>query len=250
MRVLASNLFWAFFVLTLPPMFAVALAIFLVTFPFDRNGLVLHLFSCFWGQLYIHVNPLWRTRVEGRSLLPWKGGAVLVANHESMADILVLYGLYRPFKWVSKASVFKAPFLGWNMWLNRYIPLVRGDKESIATMMAQCHRWLARGVPVLMFPEGTRSEDGVVKAFKDGAFKMAVAARCPVYPIVLTGTARTLPKHGYLLEESVNALVRVLPPVDVAPFGEDFAALRDHVRNLIVEEKARMELAMGPKRVT
>jgi 1-acyl-sn-glycerol-3-phosphate acyltransferase len=117
-------------------------------------------------------------------------------------------------------------------------------------MMAACQRWLARGVPVLMFPEGTRSEDGVVKAFKDGAFKMAVDARCPVYPIVLTGTARTLPKHGYVLEENVNARVRVLPPVDVAPFGDDFAALRDHVRKLIVDEKARMELAAAPGRVT
>ena len=72
--------------------------------------------------------------------LPWRGAAVLAANHESLGDILVLYGLYRPFKWVSKASVFKVPILGWNMRLNRYVSLVRGDKISIAKMMAEPQR--------------------------------------------------------------------------------------------------------------
>ncbi|MHB8873057.1 MAG: lysophospholipid acyltransferase family protein [Myxococcaceae bacterium] len=241
MRHLVSNLFWAFLALSLIPLFLGALVVFLVTLPFDRNGRLLHLYSCFWGQLYFYVNPFWHLRLEGRELLPWKGAAVLVSNHQSLADILVLYGLYRPFKWVSKKSVFKVPLLGWNMSLNRYVSLERGKKESIARMMDDCHYWLSRGVPVLLFPEGTRSEDGEVKAFKDGAFKLAVAARCPVYPIVISGTALTLPKHGYLIDQSPNCRVRVLPPVDSAPFGEDFAALRDHVRQLIIDEKARME---------
>jgi 1-acyl-sn-glycerol-3-phosphate acyltransferase len=167
----------------------------------------------------------------------------LVANHESMGDILVLFALYRPFKWVSKASVFKAPLLGWNMVLNQYVRVERGNKESVVRMMAACRRWLQRGIPVLLFPEGSRSEDGQVKAFKDGAFRLAVETGCPVYPIVLSGTARTLPKHGYLFSEKATVRVRVLPPVEVAPFGQDFAALRDHVRALIVEEKASLERA-------
>ncbi|MBU8897436.1 1-acyl-sn-glycerol-3-phosphate acyltransferase [Corallococcus sp. H22C18031201] len=237
---LFSIAFWAFFGLSSAVLFLGAVLVWLVTLPFDRNGRVLHLYSCFWAQLYVYVNPLWRLRIEGREHLPWRGAAVLVANHESLGDVLVLFGLYRPFKWVSKAENFKLPFIGWNMRLNRYVPLVRGDKESIGRMMAQCEAWLLRGVPILMFPEGTRSADGNVKAFKDGAFTLAVQQGCPVIPIVVTGTARTLPKHGLVMRTPARCQVRVLSPVDPAAFQGDVHALRDAVRERIIAEKARM----------
>lgn len=241
MRVAFSVLFWTFFVTSCVVLFGVALLIYLVTWPFDRNRRVLHLFSCAWAQLYFYVNPFWRLRVTGREHLPWRGPAVLVANHLSLGDVLVLFGLYRPFKWVSKASVFKAPFLGWNMRLNGYVPLLRGDKESIARMMAQCEAWLDRGVPVLMFPEGTRSPDGTVKPFKDGAFRMAISRQVPIIPIAISGTDGALPKHGFILRESADCRVHVLPPIDVARFGEDLPALREHVRQVIIHEKARLD---------
>lgn len=247
MRTLYSIVFWVFMAVTCVLMFAIGLVVFLVTLPFDPNGRAQHLFSCFWAQIYFYCNPFWRLRVEGRERLPWKGPAVIVANHQSLGDILVLFGLYRPFKWVSKASVFKVPFLGWNMALNRYVRLVRGSKESIAQMMSDCERWIDRGVPVLLFPEGTRSEDGEVKPFKDGAFRLSVGKGCPIYPVVITGTARTLPKHGLLLDTRADCVVRVLPPVSPDDFGGDVAAMREHVRDLIVAEKARMEAAAeGP----
>jgi 1-acyl-sn-glycerol-3-phosphate acyltransferase len=241
MRPVVSFLFWSFFAISCAFYFGVALLIFLVSSPLDPAGRVLHLFSCFWAQTYFYVNPLWRLRVEGRERLPWRGPAVLVANHQSLGDILVLFGLYRPFKWVSKASVFRVPFLGWNMQLNRYIPLVRGDKESIAQMMEECAGWLRRGVPVLLFPEGTRSEGGELRPFKDGAFRLAISQGCPVIPIVLSGTAATLPKHGLVLSTQADCRVRVLPPVDSTRFDGDVAALREHVRGLIAQEKARLD---------
>jgi 1-acyl-sn-glycerol-3-phosphate acyltransferase len=240
MRGVFSIVFWMFIAVSSVVMFSVGLCVFLITLPFDPNGRVQHLFSCFWAQIYFYLNPLWRLRVEHRDRLPWKGGAVLVANHQSLGDILVLFGLYRPFKWVSKASVFKVPFVGWNMSLNRYVRLVRGDRKSIMTMMAACRRWLERGVPVLMFPEGTRSPDGELLPFKDGAFRLAMDTGCPVVPIVVTGTARTLPKHGYVLDSRADCIVRVLPAVSPADC-DSVAALRDHVRDLIRAEKARME---------
>jgi 1-acyl-sn-glycerol-3-phosphate acyltransferase len=244
-RLLFSIVFWSFFVCSSLVLFLGALVVRAVTLPFDRNGVVLHLYSCFWAQLYFYVNPLWRLRVEGREHLPWRGAAILVANHESLGDILVLFGLYSPFKWVSKASNFKLPLIGWNMWLNRYVGLVRGDRESVAKMMVACEHWLSRGVPILMFPEGTRSPDGQIKAFKDGAFQLAVKMNCPVIPVVLTGTAATLPKHGLVLQTQANCHVQVLPPVDPAPFGGNVQAMLEHVRNLMVAEKARIEAQQG-----
>src|SRR5262249_9722810 len=101
--------------------------------------------------------------------------------------------------------------------------------------------WLRRGVTLLLFPEGTRSPDGEVKAFKDGAFRLSIAERVPLIPIALAGTADILPKHGWVLRGMAHCRVRVLPPIDPSPFGQDVGAFRDHVRALIIEERRRLE---------
>ncbi len=232
--------FWLFVAVSCVVMFIGALFVFLVTAPFDPKRHVLHLYSCFWGQLYFYVTPIWKLRIEGRERIPWRGAAVLISNHQSLGDILVLFGLYRPFKWVSKKSIFKVPFVGWNMRLNKYIPLVRGDRGSIRKMMNECRSWLDRGVPVLMFPEGTRSPDGNVLPFKDGAFRLAVEADCPVIPIALNGTAATLPKNGYMIRKKANCRVRVLPPIHPAEFGHDVAVFRDHIRDVVDTERRKL----------
>lgn len=235
LRRIYQTAFWSFFVASSVVFFVGAVVIWLVTRPFDPKGRVLHLYSCFWAMTYVYVNPGWRVRIENRERLPWNGPAVLISNHQSSGDILVLFGLYRPFKWVSKASMFKAPFLGWNMGLNRYVRLVRGDKESIAKMMEECEYWLDKGVPVFLFPEGTRSEDNQVKAFKDGAFRLSIKKTCPLIPIVLEGTGETLAKNALDVSWAGDITVRVLDPIDPTPFNGDVAALRDFARNQIIE---------------
>jgi 1-acyl-sn-glycerol-3-phosphate acyltransferase len=139
-------LFWTYFALCMPIFFAIALPLWLVTLPFDPNGRILHGFTCLWGGQYVFMNPMWRLHVEGRERVDRKRAYVLCSSHQSSGDIPVLFGLFLPFKFVSKAINFKAPFLGWNMTLNRYIPLVRGDKASVLKMMATCRSWLDRGV--------------------------------------------------------------------------------------------------------
>ncbi len=238
--------FWTFFAVSSAFFFLGAAVIWLITLPFDRNGKVLHLYSCFWAMTYVYVNLGWKFRVEHRDRLPWSGPAVLVSNHQSSGDILVLFGLYRPYKWVSKASMFRAPFLGWNMSLNRYVRLVRGDKESIAKMMAACEAWLDRGVPVLLFPEGTRSEDNEVKAFKDGAFRLSIAKGCPVIPIVLDGTGKTLAKNALDVSPAGDLIVRVLEPIQPQQFNGDVAAMREHVRDKMIATLAELRGAPSP----
>ena len=240
-----SIIYWLFLCSTCVTYFVGALVIWLVSWPFDRNRRVLHLYSCFWAQTYFWVNPLWRLRIEGRDKLPWHGPAVIVANHQSLGDILVLFGLFRPYKWVSKASVFKVPFLGWNMKLNGYVGLVRGDKDSIQKMMAECKVWLEKGVPVLLFPEGTRSPDGEVKAFKDGAFRLACECDVPVIPIALTGSADTLPKHGFKVQLRSNCRVRVLDPIKPGDFGRSVDALREETRARIIAAKNELDRERG-----
>lgn len=227
-----SLLYWAFFALTLPISFVIAVVIRILTAPFDRRRLLLHLFTCFWAHFYVWANPIWRCRIRGRERLPWRGPAVIVVNHLSVVDILVLHGLFRPFKWVSKASNFRIPFLGWNMVLNGYVPITRGAADSARRMMARCRELLREGSPVLFFPEGTRSEDGALQPFKDGAFRIAREAGVPVIPVALSGTHETLPKHGFVLRNRMNAVVEVLEPLDPARFATA-SALREAARDAI-----------------
>jgi 1-acyl-sn-glycerol-3-phosphate acyltransferase len=242
---LFSAAYWTFIALTCIPFFVLALALFVVTVPFDRRRVVLHLYSCFWAVFYIHANPLWSLRVVGREKLPWRGPAVIVANHASLIDILTLFALYRPFKWVSKASVFRVPLIGWNMKLNDYVGLVRGNRRSILKMMDECRAHLRRGTPVLLFPEGTRTKTGELQDFKDGAFRLATDMKCPIIPVAVHGTADSLPKHGFVLRNRMRGLVEVLDPI--APGDLTTSELRDATRSVIADALGRRRPSVRPE---
>ncbi|HEY6005044.1 MAG TPA: lysophospholipid acyltransferase family protein [Anaeromyxobacter sp.] len=236
-----SIVYWLFAVAIMPPLFAVALAIFLVTLPFDRRRLVLHLYCCAWGSLYVAANPFWRIGVEGREKLPWRGPAVLVANHLSLLDIPLLYALFRPFKWVSKGELFRVPIVGWTMAINDYVRVWRGDPESVRRMLEHCRRHIERGTPVLLFPEGTRSRDGHLQRFKDGAFRLALDTGCPVFPIAVSGTFEALPATGLSIKKGMRAQVRVLDPLRPADYPS-LEQLREAARAAIASalpEEAR-----------
>ena len=237
MRAALSIAFYALVFASFPVFFAGALALFLITAPFDRRRVLLHLYACFWSCSYFYVHPRWRVRVVGRRRLPWRGAAVIVANHQSLVDFLVLGALYRPFRWVAKAEVFRVPFVGWTMRLAGHVGLERGAGGSIVRMMRRCRELLEAGVPVLLFPEGTRSEDGTLGRFRDGAFTLAAAVGCPVYPVVVTGTGDFLPKRGIVLHGALAARVEVLEPLAPAGFASA-ELLRDACRDAIAAKLA------------
>src|SRR4029453_1518711 len=107
-------------------LFAVALAVWGVTAPFERRRRALHLFTCFWASLYTWLNPAWPLRIEGRERIRPDETYVIVSNHLSLLDILVLFRLFTHYKWVSKIENFRVPCIGWNMRPNQYNDLRRG----------------------------------------------------------------------------------------------------------------------------
>jgi len=242
-RVLSAT-FWLFLVVTSLLLFPIALLIWAATVLFDRRLVVLHRFTCFWASLYTWLNPAWRVEVEGREKIRPDTAYVMVANHQSLLDILVLFRLFVHFKWVSKIENFRVPCIGWNMSLNRYIKLRRGDRASVEQMMQACERTLAAGSSVMMFPEGTRSPDGCVRAFKPGAFTLAQRTGAPLLPIVLHGTADALPKRGFVLQGRHRIRVRVLDEIAHQEFADrPVDAVVEHVRDRIVGELGALSTA-------
>jgi 1-acyl-sn-glycerol-3-phosphate acyltransferase len=232
-----STLFWTFIVVSSLLLFPVALLLWAVTSPFDRRRAALHQFTCFWASLYTWLNPAWPITIEGREHIRRDAVYVMVANHQSLLDILVLFRLFVHYKWVSKIELFKIPCIGWNMSLNRYVKLRRGDAESIARMMATCEERIAEGSSIMMFPEGTRSADGRLKPFKHGAFTLAQRAHVALLPIVLEGTANALPKRGFVLQGKHHIRVRVLPEVPYDRFAtQSVQALTEEMHALFAGE--------------
>jgi len=144
--------------------------------------------------------------------------------------VLAVMALHRQFKFVSKASLFKLPLVGWMMRLARYIALSRGKTHSTQKMMEDCRGWLRRGMPVLIFPEGTYSQGGKLLPFKRGAFQLASDEKVPLVPVVLRGTTGLMVGDGPWMNPRCNIQVRVLPPVLPASYGGDTEALATAVR--------------------
>ena len=216
-------------------MFWGALLLWLATVAIDRRLVLLHRYTSLWASLYTWFNPLWSVTVVGREKIDPQRTYVMASNHLSLVDIFVLFRLFRHFKWVSKIEVFRLPFIGWNMALNRYIALRRGDRDSVVKMFDACRKTLGEGSSIMMFPEGTRSRTGELQAFKPGAFDLAIGAKVPVLPIVLQGSHRALPKKGFTIRRA-KITVTVLDAIEVDDYGpDDVERLSADVRARFVE---------------
>jgi 1-acyl-sn-glycerol-3-phosphate acyltransferase len=106
------------------------------------------------------------------------------------------------------------PFVGWNMFLNQYVFLQRGDLKSIKEMMQACRDWIMKGSSIMLFPEGTRSPDGNLQTFRDGAFKLSLDCNVPLVPVVIDGTSDLCTKGSLVLNFRGKVKIRVLPPFD------------------------------------
>ncbi|MEM6290583.1 MAG: lysophospholipid acyltransferase family protein [Myxococcota bacterium] len=158
-----------------------------------------------------------RVEAEGVERLRQHSPCILAANHSSMLDIPCVGVLCDfDYKWVSKREIFNVPFIGWHLRACGHIWVDRRRKDNAQRLAGEFHRVLHAGGSILIFPEGTRSENGVLKPFKRGAFATAVAERVPVVPIAVDGTHPLLRKGTLRLSQGGPAdvvRVRVLDPI-------------------------------------
>jgi 1-acyl-sn-glycerol-3-phosphate acyltransferase len=191
-----------------------------------------HNVAILWSRTLFALGPAWTAEVRGReNLPPSRMPYVMVANHTSSADIWAFFLIGGQFRWVSKDAMFKIPLVGKAMKWAGYVPVSRGHRRSQLQALAASRRWLQEGIPMAFFPEGTRSEDGEVKEFKSGAFKLAQEENVPIVPIALRGTRDMLVKNsGFPRKAHLD--IEILPPVHALP-GEDQKDFAERVRQMI-----------------
>lgn len=211
------------------------LAVVMVVRPSARFR-VTHAMGEFWSRCIFALMPGWRVRVENESIVRELGGrpVIVIANHQGNADIPAAYHLGFNFRWLAKESLFRVPILGVGARIAGYVPIRRGDRRSHAEAFRACREVLEAGDSIWFFPEGTRSPDGAIHAFKPGAFRLALMTGVPILPVVLRGTRELQPK-GTLRMPGALVRVRVLPLMPVVP-GEDEESFAARARELIMRE--------------
>jgi 1-acyl-sn-glycerol-3-phosphate acyltransferase len=226
--------------------FFVQLLLSLVTVPFDRRRLVAGRAFRLVGVVAARLTPFWHFSVVGPTP-PVAGRTVVVSNHESQADPFLISHLPWEMKWLAKASLFRIPVVGWMMWLAGDVPVRRGDSASGKGAMADCARWLERGVPVMVFPEGTRSADAALLPFKDGAFRLAIETGADLLPVAVHGTRAALPKHSWRFQRA-EARVTVGTPLSTKGLTlADVERLKARARAQVEELRERLRALAGAR---
>ena len=192
-----------------------------------------------WGRLLCFIANI-RVRVEGKEHLDPAQTYIFVGNHASQADIWSFQG-YIPhdFRWIAKKELFAIPIFGAAMRAVDYIPIDRSRGREAMKSLNNAAARIASGSSVLIFPEGTRSEDGHLQPFKSGAILLAIKAGVPVVPVGFNGTHQVLPK-GSLLARGGKVVLRIGKPMATKDFKagdkkELTLTLQDQVAALLDE---------------
>ena len=191
------------------------------------------------GNALVKINPAWRLHMSGEAIANPRLPYVVVCNHQSMADIPLISNLPWEMKWLAKIEVFRLPILGWMLRLAGDICVDRKNPRSGALALIKAQHILEQKCSVMIFPEGTRSLDGRVQQFTDGAFHLAIKAKISILPIVIEGSYNCIQKHSWKFGNPSDIYLKVLPPVETSALTlQNVPFLRDTVRALMMKQIA------------
>lgn len=188
----------------------------------------------FWARNLLRAAGV-RTVTEGLEHLP-PGNFVLVVNHQSHFDVPVLFAeVERHIRFVAKAQLFRIPLFGAVLRSIGTLAVDRSGGEKDKATLNDAARSLADRLSVVFFPEGTRSEDGEVKAFKKGAAVLAIEAQVPLVPAALSGTRHILPKGSRQIHGGRTAALVLGPPLPTSGLTlEDRDRLTEQARQAVL----------------
>lgn len=238
--------YWAWFATVMCVVIGTPLValIFVCTAPFDKGRYAAGRAFRLVAVTSLKINPLWRFKTRGRLADP-RRPYVVVANHESYADVFLISRFPWEMKWLSKDTVFNIPLMGWMMQMAGDIRLVRGDRDSAAEAIVQCRDRLQKRVSVMIFPEGTRSRTREMLPFKDGAFRLAIESGAPILPIAVAGTRYAMAKGSFRFQPA-RALAVHLEAIETTGMSlADIPALKEQTRAAIEEGRRNLSRELG-----
>jgi 1-acyl-sn-glycerol-3-phosphate acyltransferase len=206
---------------------------------FDSSGNLPHLIARLWGKIQLATTGT-TVKIQGVENIDPKKSYILVSNHQGNFDIFAFLG-YLPiqFRWIAKAELFRAPFMGWAMSRIGYIAIERESPKKAYRSMLQAAEKVKNGVSVMIFPEGTRSLDGNLQPFKKGLFLIALKSQAPILPITICGTGKIMQKGDWRIYPG-NVQIIIDPPMETAGIPtEKEEELSARVRNILMKNLSR-----------
>jgi 1-acyl-sn-glycerol-3-phosphate acyltransferase len=168
-----------------------------------------------WARTLLAVAGV-RVRVLHPERLDRDRSFVIVANHESFCDILVLLAnLPMQVRFLAKRSVFRVPVLGWSIAAAGFVPVDREDRSRGTETVDAALRRLSGGRSVVIFPEETRTRNGDLLPFKRGAAHLALRSGLPILPVGLAGTYRVLRRGSFVITPG-PVVMSVGNPIEVS----------------------------------
>ena len=238
-RVLFSIYVWTVFVLLFLLFFVIISAVYILTLPFDRYKRTTNRLLGMMAWCMMHVSPGWKINIRGQEKFNPDESTIFIANHESFMDIPLTYQLPWKMKWVVKRSMSYIPVMGWLVILTGHLTINRTSKSAIKKL-SNLVKPIKDKVPVMIFPEGTRSLDGNIKSFKNGAFLLAMEHGFKIQPIAIEGAHEALASGSKLFNPVCTFNLSVLDSIDPKDF-QSMTELKEYARNKIIEEQERLQ---------
>jgi 1-acyl-sn-glycerol-3-phosphate acyltransferase len=208
---------------------------------FDSQGKALHRMAEFWARVHLMASGIKVsvTGLENIASPPY----IFMCNHQSALDIFSLFvALPLQFKWIAKRELFFIPFLGWAMKRAGYISLDRKHPREAIRAMDDAAQKIRGGMNIIIFPEGTRSEDGGLLPFKKGVFTLALRAKVPIVPVGISGSSKLQPKGSFIPNKKGVIYIRIGKPIETAQGSrsaktEIMMTVRQAIEGLMAEQK-------------
>ncbi len=210
-----------------------------------RRSYAVKRFGRYWARGTLAVMGVRRTYhgLEHLESVLQGGSAVLVANHMSLTDVLLLVEILPVnIRFVAKESLFRVPLFGMLLRAAGYIPIDRTDRNRAIRSLEKAAALIRDGDPVLVFAEGTRSRKGRLQPFKKGAFHLAVQAGVPVIPVAISGTWNIVRPGGFRVRPGEAKVSFAEPVSGVVEQRGDMRALMQTVRRAIASRLAPDEI--------
>ena len=212
---------------------------------FDRTGNLSHRVSRLWCRLLCQLNGV-KVEINGLENILSDRPQIFVSNHQGYFDIFALSG-YLPvqIRWIAKSSLFKIPFLGWAMMAAGYIPVERDNRKKAYEAFNKTLEKIKEGCSIIIFPEGTRSEDGEIGPFKKGSNLIASRTKSPMVPVTIIGSGDIIKKGSARINPGSIQVV-ISPPVEPSADKKRNEEVLQSIRETIVNNHRQRDA--GPDR--
>lgn len=220
MRTIRGILIWLYWAVCIISFFIVVAFLYLITFPFDKFHRIPNKVLAGLAGMMLRFNPGWHFEIKGAHPDKVSQPTIVVANHQSFLDLPLLYLLPWSMKWVAKKDLFKIPIFGWIIYMTGQIAIDRQSMRS-AQKIDELVKPVKNGIPAMIFPEGTRTSDGQIHSFKNGAFKLAKRYNFNILPVVVDGGHQAMPRGEWRPACQQNFQITVMDPLPPKEYASE-----------------------------